>query len=120
MAVEGEFAGVMQHQDQRTTGPDSLPGRLQMPTQNLFFADARIGEKSVGRLGVRPVLTRPRDAAPDVIGELSQKLSQSADVAFILKPATRQLLIDPSVRLRPCKSPAWLHDRSSPRFACLS
>ena len=116
MPVEGEFGGVVEHQDQRATAADSVLGRLKMPAQNLFLADARVGEESVRRFGIRPVLTRPRDAAPDVTGKLSQKLSQPRGVAFIAKTALRQFALHPIAARFLCLFPPLLllHTDSSP------
>ena len=121
MAVEGEFGGVVQHQDQCATGGDPLAGRLKMPAQNLFFADARVGEETVRRFGIGQILTRARDAGPDVIGELFQNVPQPPGVEFIVEPALRQFALDPVAGLPICSfPPLLLHIGSSSLCACLS
>ena len=73
-AVKGEFRGVVQHQNQRAAAADSISRCLKVPAQNLLFVNARVGEKAVRRFGVSPVLTRPRNASPDVVRELFHQL----------------------------------------------
>jgi len=60
---------------------------LKVAGQNLSLADPVVGEKTVGRFGVCPVLTGQGDAPSDFIGELLQKLSQPLTMAFIFELA---------------------------------
>ena len=120
LAMKGEFGGVVQHQDHGCAGGDPLAGGLKMTAQNLRFADSRVGEKPVRCLGVRPILTRPRDAPPDVLRELCQQLPQSRAVACVIELATRQFAFDPTAGLQICQFPLFLHGCSSPCFATFS
>jgi hypothetical protein len=88
-----------------------------MSRQDLFLVDPVIGEKTVCCFGVGPVLTGPGDAATDVLRQLFQKLAEPLAVARILKFASLQLAVDPTVGLQSCKSlPLLLHGSSSPLY----
>src|SRR5215469_1462812 len=87
-----------------------------MASQNLSLADTVVGEKTIRRFGICPILTGQGDAPSNFIGELFEKLSQPLGVAFISELAPCQFTADPEVGLQTCQSSVLFHGRSSPRF----
>ena len=85
--MEGELRRVVQHENERVGGCQPIARGLKVAGQNLSLADPVVGEKTVGRFGVCPVLTGQGDAPSDFIGELLQKLSQPLTMAFIFELA---------------------------------
>jgi|SRR5258708_16341229 hypothetical protein len=67
LTVERELGRVVQHQDERVTGCHSVARGLKVSSQNVFLANTSVREKTVCRFRVRPVLTGPGNATPDIL-----------------------------------------------------
>jgi hypothetical protein len=60
----------MKNQNRPVVGDKTLASGLEMPCQNRFFADLAVREKTIGSLGVRPILANPWDASTYAVREL--------------------------------------------------
>jgi hypothetical protein len=72
-AVVQKLRRVVQNQYRFAPVSYALSRRGKVTRQNRTLVDSRIGKKSIRRLRVGPVLTRPRNAAADAARELSGK-----------------------------------------------
>src|SRR5208283_4215302 len=70
-----------------------------VPSKNSFFGDATIGQKTIGRLGVCPVLANQRNALTSAVGELLEESSESLVKPDVLELATGKFTINPCVGL---------------------
>jgi hypothetical protein len=95
----GEFSGVMEDQNRRVGGGASLARRLKVSGKNLCFGDAVVGKKTISRFGVAPVLANQRNALPNTIGELLEKLSKALIESGIAELAADKFTIDPGLSL---------------------
>ena len=62
LALEGEFGGVLDHQNGAVRCGEAVTCGLEMAGEDLRLADPIIGEEAVSRLRVRPILARERQA----------------------------------------------------------
>src|SRR6266566_9452107 len=71
VAVIDELRGVMKNENRGSRGCcKPLLRRLKVTSQNLRLADTVIGKEPVCRLGVRPILARPRNTPTDFLRQL--------------------------------------------------
>ena len=59
---EGQLRGVVQYQHGATHPRKPLPGRAKVPGQDVLLGHPLVGEKSIGRLRIGPILARQWDA----------------------------------------------------------
>ncbi len=57
-----ELGFIVQHKSETFSGGGTTTCRLEMPGQNVRFADPVIREEAVGRLGIRLILADERNA----------------------------------------------------------
>ena len=91
-----------------------------MPFQNRALAHAIIVEKTIGRLGVRPVLAGRRQALANRASHAIEQLAQATIEPSVRKRAPRQLSLEPFTPLHPiigCSatrpSPNTVHQQSA-------
>jgi hypothetical protein len=72
---------------------------LKMSRKNSHFADAVVGQKTVGRLCVCPVLTNPRNALAGTLGELLEKFSESLVESDVCELASNEFTLNPCLGL---------------------
>src|SRR5580658_7314572 len=99
LAVIVEFCRVVKDQNSGIGGRESIPRGLKMPCQNVPFADARVGEKTVRCFCVCPVLANQRNALPGALGELFEKFSKALVESDVSEFAAGEFAIDPSLGL---------------------
>ena len=95
VTVKGKLGRVMQHQDEHLAGRQPFARGLEVSGQYLFLADPTIRKETVGRFGVGPVLTSPRDRPTDLLGKLLQQLPQPFAMPHIPELASFQFALDP-------------------------
>src|SRR3954453_8380310 len=96
-----------------------------MAGQDLRLADPIIGEEAVGRLRVRPVLARKRQACPDRARHALDEFAQALAQTLIHEHASGELALPPRVDRRihgaPHPQVTWCptrnHAQSRPRKA---
>lgn len=70
-----EFGGVMEDQDGRIGSGESIARCLEVALKNLRFGDAMVGKKTIGGLGVGPILANQRNTLANAIRKPLEKLS---------------------------------------------
>ena len=90
----GEFGRVMKDQNGRIGRGKTIPRRFEVPCKNLSFADTLVGEKTIGGLGIGPVLANQRDALADTAPQRKQE-SESLAQPLIPEHASRQFPFHP-------------------------
>jgi hypothetical protein len=70
-----------------------------MTRKNILFTNALVGEKAIGRLGIRPILAGNRNAFSYGTADLPQQVDQPSPKPDILKFAVAGLALNPIVRL---------------------
>ena len=98
-SVIGEFRCVMEDQNSGIGGSESIARGLKVSSKNLRFGDAVVGQKTIGGLGVGPVLANQRNALADAIGELLEKFSESLVESGVSELAADKFTIDPGLGL---------------------
>jgi hypothetical protein len=116
VAVIVELRRVVQHQNRRQATAKPISCGLKMSLQNLCFAHLWMGKKSIGRLGIGPILTRPRNTFSNAGGELLHQLTKPLVQPHIAKLASRQLCLNPALAET---LPLLPHNRSSQAFLSL-
>jgi hypothetical protein len=99
LAVIVEFRCVMENQNRYIGCGESLARGLEMPCQNVTFADARIGKETVRCFCVFPVLANQRNALAGALGELLEKLSKPLVEPGVFELAAGEFAIDPGLGL---------------------
>ena len=81
VALIGKLGRVVKYQNTTIRRRDALTRRLEMARQNVRFADTRIGEKTIRRLRVCPILANERDTlsyvAPHPLKQCAKSLAKS-------------------------------------------
>ncbi|MGY4214081.1 hypothetical protein ACVMFB_000580 [Bradyrhizobium sp. USDA 4522] len=90
----------MQDKNRSFRGRDTFPRRFKMTRQDVGLAYSFIGEETIGRLGVRPVLANHRNTLSDVSTNLLQQHAKSLAKSGILKLAQRSFTVKPGHRVR--------------------
>src|SRR4029077_16780812 len=80
--------------------PDQFRSVPLMARQNVSFADAMIGKKTVGRLRIRPILANERNTLPYVAADPLKQCAKSLAKPRIPKLAPGDFTINP----RCCKT----------------
>jgi hypothetical protein len=70
-----------------------------VPRQNVPFADARVGEKTVRCFCVCPVLANLRNALAGNLGELLEEFSKALVESDVSESAAGEFAIDPCLGL---------------------
>ena len=96
-AVVGECSRVVQDQQGRIVAKRRTASGFIVTGEDRVLGDPIAGKQAVSGLGVRPVLTCKRNAAADASGELLQHAARTPAVPRVLKPASPQLVADPSL-----------------------
>src|SRR5271163_1103899 len=96
----GELGRVVKHENKIVRCRYTLTRGLEMARQNVSFADAMIGKKTVGRLRVRPILANERNTLPYVAADPLQQCAKSLAKPRIPKLAPGDFTINP----RCCKT----------------
>ena len=65
------------------------------PLRNLALLDAVIGEKSIGRFRVRPVLACERNALAHAVAHLAQELTKSSTKTYVFESGFVDLALRP-------------------------
>src|SRR5216684_1254475 len=91
-----EFSRVMEHKDGSIGGNRAVTVRLKMTRQNIRLADPLVGEKTIGRLGVGPVLAHQRNALAHGAPNLRHQFMEPLVQALVGKTAASELTIDSS------------------------
>ncbi|KRR17825.1 hypothetical protein CQ14_37685 [Bradyrhizobium lablabi] len=71
-----------------------------MTRQDVGLAYSFIGEETIGRLGIRPVLANHRNALADVSTNLLQQHAKSLAKPSVLEFAQRSFTVKPGHRVR--------------------
>jgi hypothetical protein len=95
LSLKCKFSRIVQHQERAAVRRDPISGRLKMAGQDLLFADAVIGEKAIGGLRVRPILTHQWDASTQGTSDPPKEFAKSLRKALIAKLAPGYLSINP-------------------------
>src|SRR5579859_6866905 len=77
LSVIVELRCVKKDQNRVIGCGEAISCGLEMPRRKVSFGDAVVGEKTVCRLSVGPVLANQRNALPGAIGELLEEFSKS-------------------------------------------
>ena len=96
----GELGRVVKHENKIVRCRYTLTRGLEMARQNVSFADAMIGKKTVGRLRVRPILANERNTLPYVAADPLKQCAKSLAKPRIPKLAPGDFTINP----RCCKT----------------
>jgi hypothetical protein len=137
LAVVGKFCRGVQHQGHFISGCKPLACGLKMSGQNIFFTDAFVGEKSIRRFSIRPVLTGHRNTLFGTVRQPLELHAEPLSQSLVLEVALGEFAIDPRiwrfcdgnrglpalsnsvVRHRaPCESGTRIIRISSSRIAC--
>lgn len=70
-----------------------------MSSQNILFRDAVVGEETIRRLCVCPVLANQRNALAGTLGELLEKFPESLVESGVSELAAGEFVIDPCLGL---------------------
>jgi hypothetical protein len=97
-----EFCRVMQDENGSVRRREAFTSVLKMPGQNGGLMDPPIGEESIRRLGVRPVLASQRNGLAETGCQLPNQPSKSSSESGVTEPAASQFLVE-SLR-RPARS----------------
>jgi len=110
----------MEHKNGTVAGDCAVTRRLKVTGQNVRLADPVVGEETIGRFGVGPVLADQRNAlahgAPDLRHQLAQPLVQ----ALVGETAASKFVIKPRIgspghwHRSPCESVPEKESRSIP------
>jgi hypothetical protein len=74
---------------------EALTRGLKMPAQNVLLTDVGVGEKSIGRFRVSPVLAGEWNALTHVLPELLKQQAEAFLKSFVSEVAGGILLIHP-------------------------
>src|SRR5271168_3656727 len=96
----GEPGRVVKHENKIVRCRYTLTRGLEMARQNVSFADAMIGKKTVGRRRVRPILANERNTLPYVAADPLKQCAKSLAKPRIPKLAPGDFTINP----RCCKA----------------
>src|ERR1700722_8719466 len=96
----GELGRVVKHENKIVRCRYTLTRGLEMARQNVSFADAMIGKKTVGRLRIRPILANERNTLPYVAADPLKQWAKSLAKPRIPKLAPGDFTINP----RCCKT----------------
>src|SRR6202041_2661613 len=96
----GELGRVVKHENKIVRCRYTLTRGLEMARQNVSFADAMIGKKTVGRLRIRPILANERNTLPYVAADPLKQCAKSLAKPRIPKLAPGDFTINP----RCCKT----------------
>lgn len=94
----GELLRVVQYQHQSISSLDPFSGALEMIRQDVFIADLRVREESLGRFRVGPVLAGKRNRLADSVGEPLQQRGESLIDTTLIEAASRYLALNPVFR----------------------
>lgn len=95
-SVTGEFGDVMmEDQNHLLGGGESLPRGLKVPGKDLSFRNTLVGKKTIGGLGVGPVLANQRYALAQAVREPLEQLSKSLVESGVSELAASQFPSDP-------------------------
>jgi hypothetical protein len=98
LSLVREFGRVMQDQNDTIGTGDTITSRLKMTGQNVRLADPVIREKSIGSLGVGPILANQRNALPHGAPDLGQQFAESITKPRIPKFTSGGFSINPAFR----------------------
>ena len=88
---------IVKNQDGGIRGGKSFARRLKVPGQNVRFSDALIRQKTIGSLGVCPILANQGNALAGAFGELLEEFSESLVESEVSERAAGDLAIDPGL-----------------------
>jgi hypothetical protein len=91
----GECRGVLQNQYRAGRGRETSRTGIEMPAQDIVFADAVLGEEPVSGLGRGPVLAGERDRLSHSGSRFFQQHSETPPQPGILEIALPDLLVEP-------------------------
>lgn len=91
----GELSRVVKHENRAVRCCHPLTRRLEMARQNVRFADTMIGEETVRRLRVPPILANERDTLSYVAPDLLEQCAKSLAKPRIPKFASGDFPINP-------------------------
>ena len=93
-----EFGRIVEHKDGTVGGDHAVARRLKVTGQDVRFADPVVGEKTIGRLGVGPILADQRNALPHGAPDLRHQLAKPLVQTLVCKTAASELTIKPPIR----------------------
>lgn len=99
VAVVVKLGRVMKDQNSGIGGRESITRGLEMSHQNIPFGNAVVGEETIRRFCVCPVLANQRNALVSAIGKLLEKFSKSLVESDVSEFASGELAIDPGFGL---------------------
>ena len=79
--LEDELGGVLQQQDRAHARRKTVARRREVAAQNVGLVHPRVGEKPVGRFGIRPILAGQRDAGAHAIAKVAGAVPRNDDRA---------------------------------------
>jgi hypothetical protein len=102
-ALEDELGGVLQQQDRTRARRETVARRREVAAQNVCLVHPRVGEKSIGRLGIRPVLAGKRNAGAHAIAKLPEQFAETTAEPSVAEGAridfaARPMFVAASVR----------------------
>jgi hypothetical protein len=86
---------VVKHEQMVVRGSRTIPSRLKMTGKYVRFIDTVVGEKSIGGLGVCPILADKRNALSHHPSDLLQQLTKPSAKPLVPKLASCELSINP-------------------------
>ena len=102
LPVIGKFRRIVKDQNSGIRGNESLARGLKVSSKNILFGDTVVGQKTIGRLCVCPVLANQRNALAGALGELLEEFSESLVESDISELAAGEFTINPCVGLGGC------------------
>jgi hypothetical protein len=124
LPLKRELRRVVQDKNDTVICRKAIMCRPKMTRKNILFTNALVGEKAIGRLGIRPILAGNRNAFSHGTADLPQQADQPSPKPDILKFAVASLLLYPIVRLlrriiqRATAPLPQYHEAPSQRFGC--
>src|SRR6266567_1282203 len=87
----------MEHKNRTLHGGRTIMRRLKVTSQNVRLADPLVGEETIGRLGVGPILADQRNTLSHGAPDLSQQFAESVAKPRIPKFASGDFSINPAL-----------------------
>ena len=100
LTLPGELGRIVQHQYWRLVGRgNALARRLEVPGEDVSFADPQVAQEAIRRFGIGPVLADQRDALARRLGQLPEQHPHTPKQTSIVENALVQFLVYPVIVL---------------------
>ncbi len=94
-----KFRRIVKDQNSGIRDNESLVCGLEMSSKNVLFVHAVVGQKTIGCLGICPVLANQRNALTGALGELLEKFSESLVEPDVCELAANEFAFNPCLGL---------------------